>query len=164
MSFILHHPTLFMSALVRTLGIHTIILWYLETVGVLGWVTLPMQPVAVYLLPLANFMIVWKQTRGNVERSTRSALWHLALAFATAILIITAMYLMNAHVGANEVTGVQGRYFIPILVLAGMAVIELAPDRRPSAPGWRNLASISAFIALQIAAMDATILRAFHVF
>ena len=58
----------------------------------------------------------------------------------------------------------QGRYFIPILVLAGMAAIELAPGRRPSAPSWRSLAWIAAIIAVQIIAMDATIIHVFHVF
>jgi hypothetical protein len=62
------------------------------------------------------------------------------------------------------VTGVQGRYFIPIFVIAGVAAIELVPSRRPSAPRWKILMSMAAISVLEIAAMDTTIIRAFHVF
>ena len=154
-----------MRALVHTLGIGSIIFWYCGTIGFFGWLTVPLHPAFVYFLPLANFLIVWKfGTRGSLARSVLCALWYLALAVASAVLVMTAMYLMSAHVGQNEVSGVQGRYFIPILVLAGMAATELAPGRRPSVPGWRSLACIAAIIVVQMVAMDATIIRAFHVF
>jgi Predicted membrane protein (DUF2142) len=165
MSFVLHHPALFMRALVHTLGIRSIVDWYRETVGFFGWLTVPLHPGIVYFLPLANFLIAWKLgTCGSAKRSVLCALWFLTLALASAALVLTAMYLMSAHFGQNEVTGVQGRYFIPILVLAGMAAIELAPGRRPSVPTWRSLACFAAIIVVQMIAMDATIIRAFHVF
>ena len=165
MSFILHHPAFFMRALVHTLGSRAIFDFYFGTVGAFGWITVPLHPVFFYLLPLVNFVIVWKiGARGSTERSALFALWYSALALASAFLVMTAMYLMNTQVGQTEVTGVQGRYFIPILVLAGMAAIELAPGRRPSAPRWRSLACIAVVIVLQIVAMDASIIRAFHVF
>jgi uncharacterized membrane protein len=165
MSVVLHHPTHFMHALVHTLGIVPIIDRYVEAIGLVGWLTAWIHPVFVYFLPLVNFLIVWKLgTRSSVERSVLCALWYLALAVASAVLVIAAMYLMNAQVGQDEVTGVQGRYFIPILVLAGMAAMELAPGRRPSAPSWRNLAWIAAIIVVQTFAMDATIIHVFHVF
>jgi uncharacterized membrane protein len=164
MSFVMHQPTLFMRALVHTLGSQAIFIWYFETVGLFGWLTVPL-PVLVYVLPIANFLIVWKHgTRSSAERSVLCALWYLVLALASALLVMTAMYLMSAHVGQDGVTGVQGRYFIPILVLGGMAAIELAPDSRPAAPRWRTLTCIAAIIVMQIVAMDATIIRAFHVF
>jgi uncharacterized membrane protein len=165
MSFVLNHPTLFMRALVHTLGIGSIIDWYRGAIGFFGWLTVPLHPYFAYFLPLANFLIVWKLgSRGSVERSVLCALWYLALAVTSAVLVMTAMYLMATQVGQNEVTGVQGRYFIPIFVLAGMAATELAPGRRPSVPRWRSLACIAAIIVVQMVAMDATIIRAFHVF
>jgi uncharacterized membrane protein len=167
MSFVLHHPALYVHIVIHTLGIGPIIGQYLETVGVFGWLSVPLLPVFffVYLLPLVNFLIVWKLvTRGSEERSVLSALWYLGLAVASAFLVMTALYLVSAQVGQNKITGVQGRYFIPILVLAGMAVIEMAPGRRPSAPSWRNLACVATIIVVQIVAMDATIIHVFHVF
>ena len=167
MSFVLHQPISFMRALVHSLGILPATRRYIEMVGDFGWLTVPFPAVFffVYLLPLVNFLIVWKVgTRGSEKRSVPCAVWYLALAVASAFLVMTALYIVSTQVGGNEVTGVQGRYFIPILVLGGMAAIELAPGRRPSAPSWRNLAWIAAIIVVQTIAMDATIIHVFQVF
>jgi len=167
MSLALHHPAPFIRALVHTLGIRPIIDRYIQTVGDFGWLTVPLHPVFffVYFLPLVNFLVVWRHgARGGVDRSVLCAFWYIALAVASSFLIMTAMYLVSAQVGQNEITGVQGRYFIPILVLAGMAAIELAPARRLSELGWRNLACIAAIIVVQTFAMDVTIIHVFHVF
>jgi len=165
MSFILRHPASLIRAIFGTLRVQTIFDLYRETVGVFGWLTVPLQPAFVYLLPLPSFLILWKiGARRSGERSLLCALWYLALALASAFLVMTAMYLMSARVGQTEVTGLQGRYFIPILILAGMAMVELSPGRRPSAPRGRDLAWIAAIIVAEIVAMDATIIRVFDVF
>lgn len=165
MSLVLHHPMFLARALVHSLGPVTIVFSYAQAVGVFGWLNVPLRPRIVYLLPLANFVIAWfNGSRDTLERSVRHALWYMALAFTSVILIMAAVYLMWAHVGEDTVTGLQGRYFIPILVLAGMAAIELAPVRQTSAPKWHSLAFMAALIVVQIVATDATIIRAFQVF
>jgi uncharacterized membrane protein len=165
MSLILHHPAPFMHALIHALGIVAIIDRYIETVGIFGWLTVWLRPTFIYFLPMVNFLLIWKLgARGKMERSVSCGLWHLALALASSFLIMTALYLVSAQVGQDEITGVQGRYFIPILVLAGMALIELAPGSRSSSPSWRILACIAAIIIVQIVAMDATIIGVFQVF
>ena len=71
---------------------------------------------------------------------------------------------MWARVGQDYAEGVQGLYFIPILTLAGIALLELAPRRRTSSPRWQGLLGLAMISVMEIAAMDATIIRAFHVF
>jgi uncharacterized membrane protein len=80
------------------------------------------------------------------------------------VLVVIALYVVWAHVGQDYTAGVQGRYFIPLLGLAGVAVMELAPRRRSPAPRWQSLLSVAVISVVEIAAMDATIIRAFHVF
>jgi uncharacterized membrane protein len=163
-NLVLHHPMLLIHAVVNSLGIKDVLIQYFQTVGVFGWLTVPLHPIAVYLLPLATFVIVWSLgSRDTVGRTVLPALWHFALAGASAVLVMTAMYLMSAHAGQDRVTGVQGRYFIPILVLAGMSAIELAPGGQ-RAPSWCSLASIAVLIVVEIVAMDTTIVSAFQVF
>ena len=138
---------------------------YVQGVGVFGWLTVMLRPGIVYVLPLLCFVLLLKLgVRGPMDRSARRGLWYLALAFASAILVVVAIYITFAHGGLDHVPGVQGRYFIPILVLAGMAAIELIPRRKPPAPRWQSLAGIVVFFVLEMVAMDATIVRAFHVF
>ena len=164
MSLVLYHPTVLARAIGHTLGIGEIdLIFYVETVGVFGWVSVLIQPGVVYLLPLINFVIVWALgIRGTVERSVRHAFWCIALVLTSAILVMTAMYLMWTHVAKNIVMGVQGRYFIPALCMAGIALMELTPRRTP-APAWRSLAIMASIIVVQIVATDTTIIRAFHV-
>jgi hypothetical protein len=45
-----------------------------------------------------------------------------------------------------------------------MALFELLPGPRPSTIPWPALAILTAIFALQILAMDTTIVQAFHVF
>lgn len=50
-------------------------------------------------------------------------LWWLAVAAGTVLLIETAMYLTGTPLGADYVQGTQGRYFLPILPLALLAIM-----------------------------------------
>ena len=154
-----------MHAFVHTLGINTVITFYFETVGTFGWRTVPLRPLVVYLLPLVSLLIVGSfGIRGTVERSVSHALWCLALAFASVNLVFLALYLMYTPTGQDNVVGVQGRYFLPILAFAGIAVLELIPVRKRSAPKWFSLVSIAGLAIVQMVAMDTTIIRTFHVF
>ena len=165
MNLVFHHPTVFAYALFHSLGITDLIQRYFEAVGVFGWFTVALHPGVAYLLPLAGLLIVWRRGfRGAVERSATRGLWCLALALAGVVLVYAALYLICAHVGQDAVQGVQGRYFIPLFVLAGWAAIELLPPRPPSASPWKAMAGLACLIILQIAAMDATIIRAFQGF
>jgi uncharacterized membrane protein len=162
---VLHHPMILVHAVAHSLTFGQILYRYTETVGRFGWLTVPLRPGVVCLLPLASLVIAC--TIGNRSprgRTVLPALWHVVLALASAALVMTAMYLMSSNIGQDEVTGVQGRYFIPILVLAGLAAIELAPGIRRSVPRWQSLACIAVIIFVEIVAMDSTIIRAFDVF
>ena len=165
MSVVMHHPMVLVHALANSLGPVHIIAYYLETVGVLGWLTVPMSPWIVYILPLAGLVIL--RVLGiptKVEFPLSRRLWLLALAFTSALLVFVAMYLLAAGVGQDKITGVQGRYFIPILALAGLTAIRRAPATQRPTPAWYGIATVAVIVLVEIATMDATILSAFQVF
>lgn len=165
MSLLVHRPIDFLQALVRTLDIARIIAYSIEAVGVFGWLTVLLRPAVVYVLPLVGFALIWIfGSRGRANRDTRQGIWYLALALISAMLIMTAMYVTWTPAGSGTIQGVQGRYFIPILPLAGMGLMELLPARRTARPAWVGLASVAGIILLEIVATDATIIRAFAVF
>lgn len=162
---ILHHPVILIRVLFHMLELVSLVNLYVQIVGDFGWLKVLLWPGVVYILPIVSLVLLWKPgIRGPRERSAGRALWHLALALACAVLIVVAVYLAWAQVGQDRVVGVQGRYFIPLLVLAGMGAIELFPRRNPPAPRWQCLLGIAVVSLVEIAAMDATIIRAFHVF
>ncbi len=162
--FVLQHPAFFVRTIVHTLRLETILSYYIEAVGTFGWLTVMIRPLSVYVLPLLSFFLVWIfGFRGTVKSSVGLSLCHIALVIASALLVMTAMYLMWTQVGQDHIEGVQGRYFLPILGLAGMAVLELAPNTCPIGPKWLALGTLSAIIVIEVVAMDATIIRAFQV-
>lgn len=161
-SLVLHHPAMLASAMVHTLNPEQIVVYCLQAIGVFGWLTVPLLPVG-FFLPVVNFVVLWNiGVRGRGKRSATRAVWYLALAAVSGLLVIAAIYLMWAHVGQANVTGVQGRYFLPLLGLVAMAAIELAPEQRTAR--WKGMAITAGIVLAQIAAMDATIVRGFHVF
>jgi uncharacterized membrane protein len=161
---VLHHPIFLMREFLHILDISSLVNLYFQGVGVFGWLTVQLHPAVVYVLPLVSALLLWRLgVRGPQERSATSALWYLVLAFTSAALIVFALYLWWAHVGQDYAAGVQGRYFIPLLGLAGIGAIELAPRWRTSAPRWQSLLSIAVISVVEIVAMDATIIRSFHV-
>jgi uncharacterized membrane protein len=165
MHLILHHPMVFVHALANSLGLLQIIGNYIETVGVFGWLSVPISLWVVYILPLAGLVILSNiGIRTNVKFPLTSRLWLLALFLTSALLIYLAMYLLAANVGQDKVTGVQGRYFIPILVLAGISVIKPVPASQSPTPAWYGIAAIAVTVLLEIVSTDTTILRAFQVF
>lgn len=162
---ILHHPIFLVRELMHVLAFESLAILYIQGVGFLGWLTVLLDPSFVYALPLVSLLLLLGMgSCGPTERRVGRALWYLALAGASAVLVVTALYVVWAHVGQDYTAGVQGRYFIPLLGLAGAAVVELMPRRRSPAARWQSLLSVAVIAVIEIAAMDATIIRAFHVF
>jgi hypothetical protein len=97
---------------------------------------------------------------GRLQR----AAWALAL---TAILVIIpasvfAMYLLFSSVGAGDILGVQGRYYlVPLFLTIGLALFALKLRRRVQpAPQRSVLLAISAALACVVA--DVIAVRAVH--
>ncbi len=163
-SLVLHHPMVLVRAIANTMGLTCVLAFYMEAVGVFGWLTVWLWPPAL-LLPIVNCLVVCGLGLGSkVQRSARHAMWYVALALATGALVFATIYVMWAHVGQAIVLGMQGRYFIPIFGLLAMAATVLVPARRVAQSQWKGLAITAGIVIVQIVAMDATIIHTFQVF
>jgi uncharacterized membrane protein len=120
--------------------------YLLQIVGRFGWNAI-LLPLLAY--PLAGLMLFSAVASGaGVRFSLPQRLWWIAILVSTALLVETAMYLTGTPPAANYIQGTQGRYFLPILPLA---LLALMPDR-----GWRLAPMIfatSALVLLTIAAL-----------
>lgn len=119
--------------------------YILQIVGRFGWnaILLPLLAYPLALLMLGAGVASGAGARfGMVQR-----LWWLAVAAGVALLIETAMYLTGTPLGADYIQGTQGRYFLPILPLA---LLALSPDR--PVRGAPRLFAIAAVPLLLIAA------------
>ncbi|MET0249965.1 MAG: DUF2142 domain-containing protein [Sphingobium sp.] len=122
--------------------------YIVQIVGRFGWNAI-MLPLLAY--PLAGLMLMAGVLSGSgVRASVGQRLWWMAVALGVALLIEIAMYLTATPLGADYVQGTQGRYFLPVLPLA---LLALAPDR-----GWRAAPMVvagSALLLLSVAMASA---------
>ncbi|HWV12649.1 MAG TPA: DUF2142 domain-containing protein, partial [Sphingobium sp.] len=93
----------------------------LQIVGRFGWNAI-LLPLGAYLLA-AVMLGAGVLSGSGVRVGIGRRLWWLAVAGGTALLIETAMYLTGTPLGADYVQGTQGRYFLPLLPLALLAVM-----------------------------------------
>lgn len=93
---------------------------YLRTmVGVIGWIDvyLPYNFTISYLL----FLVFLCLTQDSIFGGLRRRLLLNSFAIVTAFAVILAIYISGMPVGANEVLGVQGRYFLAPALVALLA-------------------------------------------
>lgn len=120
----------------------------LQIVGRFGWNAI-LLPLLAY--PLAGLMLASAVACGaGVRFSPVQRLWWLTIVGGTALLIETAMYLTATPLAADYVQGTQGRYFLPLLPLA---LLALMPDSGLRGAG--PVFAIAALLLLLIAAFTA---------
>lgn len=128
LSYMLSHPLAFPSAMARTL---TEWIWPF-TVAMLGWIgwshvniVLPDALYPAYLWVFA--LILALSTLAPDNRQAWRVKTGVALGLGgTMLAIFLLQYLTFSAVGADQVGGVQGRYFAPLAVLLGLLMPALA--------------------------------------
>lgn len=124
---ILHNPISFVGTVLTTYLTNEQIKLYQTLIGNFIWDTAPL-PIPFMSLGLIALTISFfiKDSReidlSNYQRKTIVLLKCLALVVVllTLLLISTALYLYFTKTGAHTIAGIQGRYFIPFLVLLGV--------------------------------------------
>ena len=86
----------------------------------MGWLSIEASGVFVisYIALLIASIFI---EHNEVSLKIGERIWMLFLAILMVLLVITGLYIEWTGVGASTVAGVQGRYFLPILILALLA-------------------------------------------
>ncbi len=147
LAVILHDPAGYLKVLASSMRERAPV-YALQIVGRFGWNTI-LMPLAAYplaLLMLGSGVLSGSGTRfGVIQR-----LWWLLIALGCVLLVETALYLTGTPLGADFVQGVQGRYFLPVLPLALLALM-------PRNSVWRmeRVFELSAMLLLAIGLLTA---------
>lgn len=97
--------------------------YYKQLIGTLGWLSIEL-PVMAYLLPaVAVGLAVGNEKRAMSRQHAIFIATGVSIFAACAVLIFTALYVSWTPVGNVAVSGVQGRYFLPILPLGLVAML-----------------------------------------
>ncbi len=132
--FMLAHPLTFPQAVIGMLANNDPVEFWRQVIGVLGLFDTVLRPwlySAIGLLLTLSFV-----SPLEARRLPGCALAALLTAIAYAVAVVLIFYLVWTPVGAEQVWGVQGRYFVPVLPLIAVAIAALlkrGPDLRLTA-------------------------------
>jgi uncharacterized membrane protein len=105
-----------------------------QFIGIFGWLDAPLPGVLVLVgFCLLAFCGLF-ESRQDVELRYRDKLILASYAIGTSALVATMVYMSWSSVGATEVEGLQGRYFIPV----APAFFALLHNRSTRLPGWAS--------------------------
>ena len=87
----------------------------------MGWlsISVPTIYITLYILLLMASIFI---EDNKVVFDIKEKIWILILTIIMYLLVTTGLYLQWTGVGSNVVAGVQGRYFLPFMILALMTL------------------------------------------
>jgi uncharacterized membrane protein len=125
-----------------------IVAYTVEFIGFFGWLTIPL-PLGVYLCAIAALALNAGLLRADRTATVVEAVWSAAVFLATAYLVGLAQYLTWTPVGAVDVMGVQGRYFLPgIALLATFGSVGSTSRTTETRARQALSASLSGFVVV----------------
>lgn len=159
LSFLTSHPTAYATILLRSIWEQGI--WLLKGVlGIFGYLDTYL-PMPVYALLLATGLAAASSGSAPAAFPTRwrRGLGLLALASVLIVALTLPFYLTWTPVGSPTFAGVQGRYFLPAVLLALLGTNGMLPDAR-----WSRLtpAVVTAAMTFSLCAGTAVLIRRYH--
>ena len=159
LSFLTSHPTAYASILLRSVREQGI--WLLKGVlGIFGYLDTYL-PMTVYALLLATGLAAALAGSAAAPFSTRwrRGLGLLALASVVLVALTLPFYLTWTPVGSPVFAGVQGRYFLPAVLLALLGANGTLPDAR-----WSRFAPavVAAAMTISLSVGAAVLIRRYH--
>lgn len=119
--FILHNPITYLRVFLNT--IHDVGETYLYNFigSSLGWmdISVPNFTIVSYLFLLLISPFLEKHEE---ELNIKLKIWTILIFLVTCAVVITALYIIWTGVGQWNILGVQGRYFLPVGILALLCV------------------------------------------
>lgn len=120
--FIIVHPIKYMKTFVKT-NLELGEFYFMSFNGKsLGWLNINVYSLSVilYAILLVSTILIGKN---EIDLSIKQRIILLAVFLIIVALIFTGLYLTYTDVGAEIILGVQGRYFIPIVLLVLLSLI-----------------------------------------
>lgn len=117
---VLSHPGTFLRAIRTTVGTGAVGLGT-NMIGILGRGFIPLSQMAVFLV-VALLMATLVAIRDDPALGCWGRILIVAVCGITTLALAFAMYVGATGVGAAEVAGLQGRYFIPLFAVGVFAV------------------------------------------
>jgi uncharacterized membrane protein len=134
--YLLDNPVAYVIAILRVLFSYDTSLFYFDsTIGRLGWLTVKL-PFVMHIIPYFVLLFLSAILNRKDRQSWFEGLFVFGLAVFNVILILTTVFIAWSKDFEN-IDGVQGRYFIPLLPLFALALSNRAFVFRPENKRWK---------------------------
>jgi hypothetical protein len=155
LAYVLGHPLDYLLTLLRTAMFRSVPT-FLSTF-MFGWMTIGPVVSAAWLASLSILLAVAGSDPAAPALRGLWRRWALLLILVVSLAVVTAIYLAGSPLGALQILGLQGRYFLPLLPLACLAVMP----RQPLLGRGRLWLALTPMIAANLAVL-AAIANAFY--
>lgn len=158
---ILDHPLRYAGILVADFRAHG---WdyMVDAIGILGARTVYLSR-PVYLLAALSLVLSGMLADNDDPKLPAAAIaYNACLIIGTCVLIQTAMFVMGTPVGASTITGVQGRYFLPLGALAATTLVSVTGMPRCRTCQALGYPLLLLVVCFDTWSMDMTIVDKFH--
>lgn len=112
--FIMSHPFEFIGVLIKTFFVKTPRL-YITMIGVLGWQDTKLDWITYIVYPVLLYFAVFADTSKFILNRWQKLIVLADLLFGI-VLTYTSLYIMWSPVGNPVVMGLNGKYFIPLMI------------------------------------------------
>jgi len=156
--YILGHPLIFLQAIINDFITNGLVYFqgWINGYGYYYWT--PPQIVSLFFLLSLGAALLIASTSEQISKKFRII---FILVFVTSYLAtIVSLYLTFTPVGSDRVFGVQGRYFIPLVLLLFLLLSSLLSTKKLaiSSPKW-----VVGFLAIALSLNIAGIILTFYV-
>ena len=156
--YILGHPLIFLQAIINDFITNGLVYFqgWINGYGYYYWT--PPQIVSLFFLQSLGAALLIASTSEQISKKFRII---FILVFVTGYLAtIVSLYLTFTPVGSDRVFGVQGRYFIPLVLLLSLLLSSLLSTKKLaiSSPKW-----VVGFLAIALSLNIAGIILTFYV-
>ncbi len=152
---LVHHPLKFVTALAHT---YTNWRFLIGQIFTFGWLNVGPVVAALWLSLAALILaVISGDPRGRLLSPIDRA-WTMLMLAAIVILLSLALYIAGTPLGADRIAGLQGRYFIPLILPLLLVCLPMRSDTRYMVP----LVIAGLLVCADVAALQA-IVRAYYV-
>jgi uncharacterized membrane protein len=153
---IVFHPFHYAYTLINSIALLD---WVPQVVGLFGSTFVFIAPPIFQILLVALTLTTLIETKRvvddkiNRQRDKLSGAVYLGIGLLAVLAVVTTLYLTWTPIGANLVAGIQGRYFLPMLVFAMVGLRMLTKPRlliseKGAVAGYSLLMSFSLLASL----------------
>lgn len=145
--FILSHPIHYTNILIKTILTYGESYFYTMIGSQLGWLNININHVILLLYTLLmGIVVLYEKDKFKFELKLKDVLLIAGITVLTFLLVMTSLYVQWTKVGNNVIEGIQGRYFIPLLLPFSIIIKTISNNETKKIPSMNYIYSTVLFI------------------